>query len=132
MANYEKRAVNDRHVQNLRHYGTSVRDTQFQVAALSSKRDGLSAMKDFFVEGQVSIRSPKMRQQIGATHLAQRSSVERLSVPRQSREHFIDTVNTATGTPHKSDYLRSSHELNFTPIRKGGSLSSSAGLQMAL
>jgi hypothetical protein len=79
-------------------------------------------MKDFFVEGQVSIRHPQWRQAMSKTSKIQRGSVERLAIPRKSTEHFIDQVNGTARPSHyssplqKGDFLRSSRELNFTPF----------------
>jgi len=80
-------------VTGLRGYGTTITGTQHALANQSKGRNGLSPMKDHFVEGQVSQRHPQWRKAMSKTHNTQRSSVERLAIPRKSAEHFIDQVN---------------------------------------
>jgi len=118
MGQPEKRTVNHRYVHGLRHYGSSERGNQMQIVQGSSKYGEMSPKKDFFTEGQCSIRSPKARHEVALTGVAQRNSVGRLAIPhpRQSREQFFMDDN---GSPvaTKASFLRSSRELNFTPYK---------------
>jgi hypothetical protein len=128
MSNYAWQKQENAYVSGLRGYGTTINGTQNSLAAQSKGRNGLSPMKDFFVEGQVSIRHPQWRHAMSKTHKTQRSSVERLAIPRKSAEHFIDQVNGTSMPAHcsplqKGDFLRSSRELNFTPFSQQNAFS---------
>lgn len=118
MSNFAAKAVNDRYVANLRQYDSSVQGHQRTIVQQSRLRQGLSPLKDFFVEGQVSIRSPRARRTLAAASGYQKASVERLSIPKDLKRQFADmqshNIPSGIGSSPSRDYLRSSREMNFT------------------
>jgi hypothetical protein len=61
MSNY--RYTNDRqaYVKSLRTYDSSLQSTQYNIGKRSMKQNKGGKGKDYFIEGQISIRSPKIR-----------------------------------------------------------------------
>ena len=50
----------------------------------NNARKGMSpSMRDTFIEGQISVRSPKARNQINMLKMSQVMQAERLAMPRQ-------------------------------------------------
>lgn len=62
MKNYRWHKQENTYVVNLREYGSTVQSTQAALATASKGRNGLNPMKDYFVEGQRSVRHPQWRQ----------------------------------------------------------------------
>lgn len=89
-------------------------------------------MRDYFVEGQVGIRSPKQRNESHRMEKYQRRSVERLCQPSENRQvdSFIEVMNKSPSnrgmkTFRDIGYLTSSRELNATStnnalVKSGG------------
>ena len=89
MCNYSFANDRDAYVHSLRAYPTSIAGAQRQINA--DKKKGLSPRRDHFVEGQISIRSPKARNGLNMLHTSQRWQADRLSMPKKaSQERFVD------------------------------------------
>lgn len=61
MNNYAYKQDYDSYVENLRGYHTNTQKNMHEVYKRSTKQNRTSPKKDFFVEGQMGIRSPKVR-----------------------------------------------------------------------
>lgn len=72
MNNFSTKAVNDRYVKSLRLYDTTVRGVQRQIANQSRQQHGHSPQRDYFTEGQISVRSPKARKTMAYAKIDQR------------------------------------------------------------
>jgi len=75
--------------------------------------------KDHFIEGQVSIRSPKARNDLNMLKLSQKIQAERLSIPRQKSSEWLfqDTACPSSSpqcffaaAPHDKQSRRSTTE----------------------
>lgn len=90
MNNYAYKQDYDNYVENLRGYysnaSTNMRDIQLR----STKQPAQSPKRDHFVEGQISIRSPKVRNGLAVLKSYQTGQCNRLSVPRKSRDALMD------------------------------------------
>ena len=85
-------AKNDRDcfVESLRGYAGHSIGAHRQIS--KEKRMGQSPQKDHFVEGQISIRSPKARNGLNMLRTSQKWQAERLAMPqkRRSQERLQD------------------------------------------
>ena len=81
MNNYAYKQDYDNYVENLRGYysnaSTNMRDIQLR----SNKQPRQSPKRDHFVEGQISIRSPKVRNGLAVLKDFQKVQCDRLSQP---------------------------------------------------
>ena len=72
------------------------------------------SQRDTFIEGQISVRSPKARNQINMLKMSQVMQAERLAMPRQrSVERLADMVERES-----KNFLRSSQ--NFASFDNAG------------
>ena len=84
--NYAYQNDRDAYVNSLRGY--PMQGNQ-QRAIQADKRKGLSPQRDHFIEGQISIRSPKARNGLNMLRTSQKWQADRLSMPkRKSQERF--------------------------------------------
>ena len=83
----------------------------------NNARKGMSpSMRDTFIEGQISVRSPKARNQINMLKMSQVMQAERLAMPRQrSVERLADMVDRES-----KNFLRSSQ--NFASFDAGNGM----------
>jgi len=81
----------------------------------NNARKGMSpSQRDTFIEGQISVRSPKARNQINMLKMSQVMQAERLAMPRQrSVERLADMVERES-----KNFLRSSQ--NFASFDNAG------------
>ena len=90
MNNYAYKQDYDHYVENLRGYHSNNRTNMRDVYLKSNKQGRSSPQKDFFIEGQMSIRSPKVRNGLAMLNSYQKGQCARLSIPRQKSTERID------------------------------------------
>ena len=83
MNNYAYKQDYDHYVENLRGYHSNNRTNMRDVYMKSNKQGRSSPQKDFFVEGQMSIRSPKVRNGLAVLKDFQQRQCNRLSRPQR-------------------------------------------------
>ena len=92
-SNYAYMNDRDAYVNSLRSYTTQVGQEQKVLQANATKTG--SPRRDFFVEGQISIRSPKARNGLNMLKTYQRMQNDRLAQPkRDSSAEFRDIQQT--------------------------------------
>lgn len=79
-------ATSDNHVRSLRNYTQNIQSYQHDLNRLSKRNDCQSPKRDFFVEGQLSVRSPKIQKSINMFSQYQSEMTNRLASPRTARQ----------------------------------------------
>ena len=98
MTNYGFKKDYDSYIENLRGYHNNAPMKEIQKSSNNQQR--ASPKKDHFVEGQLSIRSPKVRNGLAMLNSYQRGQCARLSMPRQrSLEHIELVGQTISSRP---------------------------------
>jgi len=102
----------------------------------NNARKGMSSpsMRDTFIEGQISVRSPKARNQINMLKTHQKMQINRLSMPKRGRCDSItelerlqrqDSNNRDSQESPRSNFLRKTVQGTGFPMRKSPSLENS-------
>ena len=97
ISNYAGKQDYDSYVDNLRGYQTNNSNMR-DIYKRSTKQGRSSPQKDFFVEGQLGVRSPKVRNGLAVLKSYQSGQCARLSMPRQKSSETLDVAGNNYGS----------------------------------